>query len=191
MRVGSVLPGFLLGGYTVIEVAGGRTDPALFQKFCRSPNSEGCVDPPEFPDLFERWAELDATNETFRQVVSQSKRSYRDPRVRAVFAIAPALGPAFIPESLRRVTAAVAIVAGTDDSIVPVHSNAQLLAKFVPRARLTLLPGVGHYTFLASCTEHGRRARPQLCAEASAVDREAVHQRTADSAVRFFDKTLR
>jgi predicted dienelactone hydrolase len=183
--------GFSLGGYTAIEIAGGRTDPALFRKFCRSPKAEGCADPPEFPDLFERWAELNATNQAFRHAVSQSGRSYRDPRIRAVFAIAPALGPAFIPDSLRRITTPVAIVAGSDDSIVPVRSNAQLMANLVPRANLTLLPGVGHYTFLAACTEHGRRARPELCTDARAVEREAVHQRTAGIAARFFDKAFR
>jgi hypothetical protein len=75
--------------------------------------------------------------------------------------------------------------------MVPVGPNAQLLAKLTSGASLTLLRGVGHYTFLATCTEHGRRARPELCADAGAVDRETIHQRTADSAARFFDKALR
>jgi predicted dienelactone hydrolase len=188
-RIGAA--GFSLGGHTVIEIAGGRTDPARFQKFCRSRKTDGCVDPPEFPDLFARWAELEATNQAFRDAVSQSGRSYRDARVRAVFAIAPALGPAFIPDSLRRITTPVAIVAGTNDRIVPIGSNAQLLAKLTPRASFTLLAGVGHYTFLATCTDHGRRARSQLCADSSGIDREEIHQLTADRAARFFDKTLK
>ena len=109
-----------------------------------------------------------------------------------MFAIAPALGPAFIPDSLRRLTIPVAIVAETDDQIVPIGSNAQLVAKLIPRASLMLLPdGVGHYTFLTTCTDAGRRAQPQLCADIGGMDRETVHQRTADSAVEFFDKTLR
>lgn len=188
-RIGAA--GFSLGGYTVIELAGGRTDPALFREFCRSSGPGECVDPPEFPNLFARWAELEATNHAFRRAVSQSGRSYRDPRIRSVFAIAPALGPAFIPESLRRITTPVAIIAGSDDRIVPVGSNARLLARFTPHARLTLLRGVGHYTFLATCTDAGRRARPQLCDDVTGVDREAIHQRTADNAARFFASTLR
>jgi predicted dienelactone hydrolase len=116
----------------------------------------------------------------FRNAVSQAGRSYRDARVRSVFAIAPALGPAFIPDSLRRITAPVAIVAGEGDRIVPVDSNARLLARSTPRASLTLLPGVGHYTFLAAFTEDGRRVQPQLCADCSDVDRGAIHRHTAD-----------
>ena len=189
-RIGAV--GFSLGGYTVIEIAGARTDPALFRRFCRSAEAEGCVDPPEFPTLFERWDELEATNQSFQLAVSQSGRSYRDSRIRSVFAIAPALGRAFIPDSLRRLAIPVAIVAGMDDRIVPIGSNAQLLAKLIPRASLTLLSGgVEHYTFLATCMEAGRRMQPALCTDAQGVDRAQIHQRTVDSAVQFFDRTLK
>lgn len=189
-RIGAA--GFSLGGYTVIEIAGARTDPALFRTFCRSAQAEGCVDPPEFPNLFARWADLEATNRAFQQAVSQAGRSYRDSRVRSVFAIAPALGPAFIPDSLRRLAIPVAIVAGIEDRIVPIASNAQRLAKLIPRASLMLLPdGVGHYTFLAICTEAGRRMQPTLCTDASGIDRDRIHQRTIDGAIQFFDETLR
>jgi hypothetical protein len=61
-----------------------------------------------------------------------------------------------------------------------------------PRASLTLWPaGVAHYTFLAACTEAGRRERPQLCADAKGVERDTIHRRTAERAVQFFDKTLK
>ena len=189
-RIGAA--GFSLGGYTMFEIAGARTDPALFQRFCRSAEAEGCVDPPEFPNLFARRAELERTSPAFRNTVGQAGRSYRDARVRAVFAIAPALGQALSPDSLRRIGIAIEIVAGQDDQIVPLRSNAQFLARLTPRAILTLLPGgVGHYTFLATCTENGRRAQPQLCADAADVNREAIHRRTSDLAVRFFDRSLR
>ena len=189
-RIGAA--GFSLGGYTVIEIAGARTNPALFRAFCRSAQAEGCVDPPEFPNLFARWAELEATNQAFQQAVRQAGRSYRDSRVRSVFAIAPALGPAFIPDSLRRLAIPVAIVAGSEDRIVPIGSNAQLLATLIPRASLMLLPdGVGHYTFLAICTDAGRRMQPTLCTDASGIDRDRIHQRTIDRAIQFFDGTLR
>jgi predicted dienelactone hydrolase len=188
-RIGGV--GFSLGRYTVVEIAGGRTDPRLFQDFCRSAAAEGCADPPEFPNLFARWAELETTSSNFRAAVSHAGDSYRDSRVRSVFAIAPALGPAFIPDSLQRISIPVAILAGEDDRIVPAKSNAQRLAGAIPGARLTLLPGgVGHYTFLATCTENGRRTQPQLCTDATGIDRQAVHQQAIESAVQFFDKTL-
>jgi predicted dienelactone hydrolase len=189
-RIGAV--GFSLGGYAVIEIAGGRSDPALFQAFCRSSAAQGCDSPPEFPDLFSRWTALAATNPAFQQATLESGRSYRDPRIRAVFAIAPALGPAFITESLMQITMPVAITAGESDPIVPVGPNARRLAEAIPGARLVLQPGgVGHYTFLAACTDAGRTVQPQLCNDSGGADREAVHRRTAQAAVAFFDETLR
>ena len=189
-RIGAA--GFSLGGYTVIEVAGGRTDPALFRKFCRSAEAEGCIDPPEFPNLFARWDQLETTDPAFRRAAGRAGRSFRDPRVRAVFAIAPALGRTFIADSLRRIAIPVSIVAGADDRIVPITSNARYLARLIPGTSLTLLAGgVGHYTFLAPCTPGGQRTQPQLCTEASGLDRPTIHRRTADHAVQFFDNTLK
>jgi predicted dienelactone hydrolase len=189
-RIGAI--GFSLGGYTMFEIAGGRTDPARLQAFCRSADAEGCADPPEFPNLFARWNELEASSPAFRDAASQAGASYRDARTRAVFSIAPAAGPAFIPESLRQIAVPVAVFAGADDSLVPVRSNAQLLARLTPHASLTLLEGgINHYTFLATCTDAGRRGQPQLCGDAPGVDRDMVHQRTVDSAARVFAASLK
>jgi predicted dienelactone hydrolase len=160
-RIGAI--GYSLGGYTMFEIAGARTDPALLRKFCASSQAEGCDDPPEFPNLFARWSELDATNSQFQAEVKEAGRSHRDNRIRAVFAIAPALGPALISSTVQRIRIPVAIVAGQNDRIVPIASNAQRLARLTPKARLTLLPGAAHYTFLAICTDRGRREQAQLC----------------------------
>jgi len=108
-----------------------------------------------------------------------------------VFAIAPAGGPAFILDSLRHITTPTAIVAGRADSTAPIRSNAQRLGRTIPKARLTLLPAVGHYTFLATCTEAGRAAQPQLCADAPGVDRDVVHEGVATRAAQFFDEALK
>jgi predicted dienelactone hydrolase len=187
-RIGAI--GFSLGGYTMFEIAGARTNPALFQEYCRSAEAEGCVDPPEFPNLFARWAELQKTNPSLQAATRRAGDSYRDARVRAAFAIAPALGPALIPDSVRRVSIPIHILAGDADQIVPVRANAQRLAQLTRGATLTLLPGAAHYTFLATCTDAGRRAQPQLCADAAGVDRDAIHQRTIDLAADFFERNL-
>jgi predicted dienelactone hydrolase len=188
-RIGAI--GFSLGGYTTIVLAGGRTDPARFRKYCESPGAEGCADPPEFPKLFDRWRELESTNSEFRAAVRRAGSSHRDPRIRSVFAIAPAGGPAMIPESLRGITIPVEIVAGEEDHIAPVASNAGLLAAAIPGAQLRVLQKVAHYTFLATCTDTGRQGQPQLCGDVTGLDRESIHQGTLDDAAEFFRRTLR
>ena len=190
-RIGAA--GFSLGGYTMIELAGGRTDIDAFWAFCKSPRADGiCKSPPEFPNLVEQWEQLAKNDADFQQALAHASDSYRDPRVLAVFAIAPALGPAFSSASLEQIAIPVAIVAGAADETVPVASSAKYFAQHIPGATLTLFPGrVGHYVFLPTCSELGRKALALLCTDAPGVDRGAVHAQTAMLAVRFFDGRLK
>jgi predicted dienelactone hydrolase len=188
-RIGAA--GFSLGGYTMIEIAGGVTDPAAFRQFCQSAAADGiCQSPPEFPTLIEDFQRLSKMDAEFQTALSHAGNSYRDPRVRAVFAIAPALGPAFPESGLRTIHIPVQIVAGSADVNVPIASSAQYFAAHIPGAKLRVLPGVGHYTFLDSCTDAGRDRLKLLCADGSGVNRDAVHMRTADLAVEFFGRAL-
>jgi predicted dienelactone hydrolase len=192
-RIGAA--GFSLGGYTMIEIAGGITQPSLFRDFCKSPQADGiCVSPPEFPGLVEKFAQTDELakgDPEMQASLRHASDSYGDPRVRAVFAIAPAIGPAFRPDSLTKINIPVAIVAGAADTNVPIASSAQFFAKNIPHARLTLLPGVGHYAFLAVCADQGKKSRPELCVDAAGVDREAAHAKAVQLALDFFAGSLK
>jgi predicted dienelactone hydrolase len=181
--------GFSLGGYTMIEIAVGITDPAAFMDFCASPKADAlCHSPPEFPTLIEDFKKLTKEKPDFLRHASDS---YRDQRVRGVFAMAPALGPAFRSESLTKISIPVQIVAGEGDINIPVRSGAKYLAATIPAARLVIYPGtVGHYVFLDSCTEQGRKSAPILCSDPAGVDRDAVHSQTVNSALQFFSHVL-
>jgi predicted dienelactone hydrolase len=190
-RIGAA--GYSLGGYTVIATAGGITSIEQFRDFCASPQADRiCVPPPEFPDLLTKAEALAKSDPAYRAARTEAGRSYRDPRVRAIFAMAPALGPAFLPSGLAHIDIPVAIVAGAADEIVPVQSGAQLLAKAIPHAELTILPGsIGHYIFIDNCTATGHSTYPSLCIDARGVDRAAIHRQTARLAEMFFDRSLR
>jgi predicted dienelactone hydrolase len=189
-RIGAA--GFSLGGYTMIEIAGGITDPAAFLQFCASSRADGiCKSPPEFPTLFEDFNRLAKTDAGFQAVLQHAGDSYRDPRVRAVFAMAPALGPAFHPDSLEKIAIPVSIVAGQADTNVPIASSAKYFAAHIPNAHLTIFPGkVAHYVFLDSCTPAGQESRAMLCRDADGVDRDSVHAKTVALALRFFEAAL-
>jgi len=191
-RIGAA--GFSLGGYTMIELAGGTTKRSAFVVFCKSPKADNiCKTPPEFPgDLFNISGDLARTDGEYRDSLNHAGDSYRDPRIRAVFAMAPALGPAFPLAGLAKISIPVEIVAGASDSNVPIESSAKYFAAHIPRAKLTIFPGgVGHYDFLDACTDQGRRIQPLLCDDAPGVDRDAVHERTIAMAIRFFGANLR
>jgi predicted dienelactone hydrolase len=190
-RIGAA--GFSLGGFTVIELAGGIGTVDAYRAFCKSPRADAmCRDQLEFPHL-GTWAIITyLTSPRFRASLADSHSSHRDPRIRAVYAIAPALGPAFAPETLQKISVPVEIVAGAADPIVPVGSSAQYFADHISHARLTFYPGgVGHYTFLGTCTDRGKKTIPQPCSDAPGVDRSAIHEDAARRAVDFFNEQLR
>jgi predicted dienelactone hydrolase len=189
-RIGGA--GFSLGGYTMIELAGGKTSREHYAKACRaSPDQVSCKPPPEFPDLIAKSNALAATDPAYAKALREDGASYRDSRIRAVFTMAPALGPAFAPASLKTIAIPVAIVAGAQDSIVPVDANAKYDAAQIPHAALTIFPGeVDHYVFVDECTEVGRSSLPLLCVDRPAVDRAAIHDEAIELAAKFFSSQL-
>jgi predicted dienelactone hydrolase len=189
-RIGAA--GFSLGGYTVIAIAGGITSLVHFRDFCAEHQADRtCLPPPEFPEILTEVEALAKHDPAYRVARAEAGRSYRDPRVRAVFAMAPALGPAFLPSSLAHIDIPFAIVAGAADEIMPVQSNAQSLAAAIPHAELTILPGsVGHYVFTDNCTAAARTTHAGLCVDAPGVDRTAIHRQTARLAETFFERSL-
>ena len=72
----------------------------------------------------------------------------------------------------RGLTVPTVIIAGTDDAVVPPRIHARPLAAALPRARLLLLPGVGHMPHYAA---------PDRVAEAIAELADGLPKRTAPS----------
>ena len=186
-RIGAA--GFSLGGYTVISVAGGVFSPQAFETFCRSPERDFTCEPqPEFPEAPGLFAELKKTNRVVQESLRHAGDSYRDKRIKRVFAIAPALGGGFTKTGLTGIVIPVHIVIGQADKVTPLATNAQRYSNLIKGAKLTILPGeVGHYTFLAECTTHGK-AVLDLCRDADTVNRTEVHRQVAQLAFEFFEQ---
>ena len=188
-RVGAA--GFSLGGYTVLELGGARTDISAYFDQCKQGADNAVCHVPEMRDLGTPQQVLEAVRKTSGESLARSGDSFRDPRVKAVFAIAPALGFTLTPESLRAMRLPVEMVVGSADPIAPAAENANHVRGYVRGARVTVLPGVGHYTFLATCTAAGIQAMPQRCQDGPGVDRDAVHRQVDGVAVQFFARALR
>ena len=190
-RIGGM--GHSLGGYTMIEIAGGISDLAAFREFHFRRFGGKSDGPSEFPNLFfEQFDELSKTDADFQESVRHAGDSYRDPRVRAVVAIAPANGPMLPAAPLERISIPVEIIAGEADDIAPVASNAKYFAAHIPGAKLTIFPGaVGHSVFLNTCTEESRKSLEWVCGDGPGVDREAIHGRTMEIALSFFAADLK
>ena len=187
-RIGAL--GFSLGGYSVLALAGARVDRSAWQRFCKvNATHPNCRLPPESPfnqgDL-DRLATEDAV---FRASLKRAAGSYADPRIRAVFALAPVLGMALDPDSLRGINVPLVVSVGAhDDQALP--ADVTRLVDKIPKAKLDVLASVAHYTFLAPCTLRGRWLVRPLCGEPGGADRRAVHRRVAQAARRFFEANL-
>ncbi len=189
-RIGAA--GYSAGGYTVVAVAGGISEPVQFQAFCRSALADASCKPPrEISDMRQKSLVRLSSDPDFRQRYARADNSYRDGRVRAVFAMAPGLVPMFTPESLGRISIPVSIVAGEADEVVPAVSNAEALAHAIPQATLTLVPHAGHFVFFDTCTALGRLVIRDACRDLDNVDRDAVHAETIELALDFFTANLR
>src|SRR5690606_2721469 len=80
--------------------------------------------------------------------------------VRAVFAMAPAIVQAIQPASPKAMDVPGWIITGDADDVTPPATKSRVAAVHIPGTPLTLLPGAGHYVFLATCTEAGVVAIP-------------------------------
>jgi predicted dienelactone hydrolase len=182
--------GFSLGGWTGALLAGARTDFTHLDTFCASAQRDSICDPQiEFPlDFSQRAHTLEQP--ALRPLVAREKNDFRDPRIRAAFLIAPALGEAIDAASLARVEIPVAVVAGSADPVAVPATNAEIFAHGIPRAQLVILPRVRHYDFLSECGPEGRRTAADYCADGAGTQRAETHAATINVAIEFFDAAL-
>jgi len=187
-RVGLV--GYSAGGFTALVAAGARPDMPRLAAFCKSSPKDGvCLPQAENPELtFERRMAAAATPE-LAPWVAKSKEDRRIPGVRAVFLMAPAMVQAFEPAELAQLKAPVSVVVGEADAIASAATNSKVIAEANDNARVQVMPLVGHYDFLAECTELGRKVVGTLC-EVKA-DKAGTHRAAIDEARSLFEGALR
>ena len=186
-----VAGGFSLGGYSVLALAGARTNFAEWRDYCeRTPDDTGCTPPPEAEFTLDDLNRLAVEDERTQNSLASSGHSYRDARVKALYAIAPVLRAAFDTNSLENISIPVRLTVGSEDRQAVPKLNAYPLQDSIPQASLRELPQVGHYTFLAPCTMRGKFFVSQLCVDESGIDRAEIHHQVAADALSFFSQTL-
>jgi predicted dienelactone hydrolase len=188
-RVGAA--GYSIGGYAVMELAGAQTDINEFFRECKQDADLAVCHVAEARSMGSPEEMLKEVRKTSGESLARSGDDFSDARIGAVFAIAPAVGFTLTQDSLGAIRLPVEIVVGDFDKIAPPRDNAEILYHDVKGSRLTVLPRVGHYTFLDACTADGAKAFPLYCTDERGVEREAVHAKVAGMAVAFFRRSLR
>jgi predicted dienelactone hydrolase len=184
-RIG--VAGFSAGGFTSLVSAGAKVDMNRFQAFCRAHPADGVCAPQKEFALSRDDARKALASPELAAEAARAGDDHAIPGVRAAFAIAPAIVQALPPESLARIKVPVAIILGDADPVAPPETNGLVAAKAIPHAELKVLPGVGHYDFLSTCTPAGMAAVPICTAK---VPQDQTHQAAIDMALAFFGKTL-
>ncbi|MDH4873641.1 hypothetical protein E8E91_22730 [Pseudomonas sp. BN515] len=171
-RVGVI--GYSAGGESALILAGAQPTPERLHDYCR-----------QWPD------DRDACGRGGKLIVDRDDLSaFADPRVGSVMLMAP-LGLMFDRKGLEPVKVPVLIYSGDDDRILQLEQNAGALVRRLPSPPdFRLLPGAGHFVFMAPCPQALGAVAPHVCQDAEGVDRAAIHEELNDEAVRFFSRTL-
>jgi predicted dienelactone hydrolase len=172
-RLGPVgAAGFSAGGYTVAASAGARIDTRVAEAVVTGVVPLPPI--PEFPDVLKAlWTKV--PEEELRDAVSRAGADLTDPRVRAVFQVAPGAGAFVTRESLLAVRVPVEIRWGGADTINPFDVDTKPYLEHIP-------------------TAGGRSAGPDVRHEdffAPAAAMSAVRDQVAEDAVAFFLRHLR
>lgn len=178
--------GFSAGGFTTLVSAGARVDVNRFMAFCQVHPTDGvCAPQKEFTLTMADAQKTMATPEIAAEV-AHAGDDHTIPGVRAAFAIAPAIVQALPPESLAKMKVPVAIILGDVDPVAPPQTNGLAAARSIAHAELKVLPGVGHYDFLSTCTPAAKDV--PICT--AKVPQDPTHAAAIDMALAFFKRTL-
>jgi predicted dienelactone hydrolase len=166
------------GGFTALWLGGAKVNPDLFVAYQRGWKNNQVV-----PSYLREQMQLDA----------EPAVNVRDDRVKAAFAMAPGdiQGFGMDEAGLRQMTIPAYIIVGAADTATPPKENAEFAAKYIPHAKLDVLPGqVSHEIFDNECDQVGRDNYPDACIDAPGVDRAKLHEYIGNAALKFFDANL-
>ena len=180
--------GFSAGGFTSLVEAGARVDFDRFLRFCDAHPEDGICAPQKEFQFPRSDAEALFAQPAGAAALAHAKDDLSIANVKAAFVMAPGIVQSLDPESLKGMRIPVRILLGDADKVAPPATNGEVAAALIPGAKLTALPHVGHYDFLAECSPAGNAVVPVCPTD---VPRAATHKTAIDEALAFFDATLR
>ncbi|MFF0000808.1 alpha/beta hydrolase family protein [Streptomyces avermitilis] len=140
--------GFSLGGYTAAALAGARVDPQILWAVLTG--TVPLPEIPEFPGALEALRKKYPEDESSRRALDAAAADLSDPRVRAVFQVAPGVGGLVTPASLATVQVPVDIRWGGADMVNPYEVDTRPYLEHIPTASgRSAGPDVRHDDFFA------------------------------------------
>jgi predicted dienelactone hydrolase len=166
--------GFSAGGTTALVVIGGTPDFSRVDALCRTH--------PEF---------VCGLRKPGTTRVPAPDAWTHDPRIGAAVVVAPGYGFTFEPAGLASVHVPVQLWEGSDDTSLPLPTNALAVQRLLPQApEFHLVAGADHFSFLTPCGVAKIALPTMLCVDPHGFDRVAFHRQFNATLVAFFDRTL-
>ena len=185
-RIGAL--GYSIGGYTVLALAGAAMDYDAIIDFSKTEQGIKEFSIPEMPNTIET-----ANSAPLRNYYKQNPTMVKDKRIKAVFAISPAIGGAFRDaKQMSRINIPVFIIGAEGDQITPPATNSAHYHKLIKNSDFYLFKGkAGHYVFIAEGNAELAKQRPVYFADDPSVSRREIHEKTLDLAIKYFGKKLK
>lgn len=189
--------GHSLGGWTVVELAGGRFNAAKVTKNCVAEFS------PIYCKIFEA---LGIGRDASSSAALAADLS--DPRIRAIVTLDLGPGRGLTPESLAAIHVPVMVLGAADDvdgdtatkaDIAATNKDSGYLARYLPPATTTytLIPGSLHFSFMQPCKpgaaeliEKEAPGESIVCRDVTGADRGAIHKQVTGMVTDFLSKAL-
>ena len=185
-RIGAA--GFSIGGYTVLALAGARIDFEAIKNYINTPRGQQEINIPEFPGL----KDIFKTGEV-EESFNKSPKLLKDSRIKAFFAICPAVGQGFVStDQFEDINRPIYITDVENDSITPYKTNALHYHQLIPSSKFLLIKGkAGHYVFLSEAADPVKKQAPIYFTDDPTVDRHQLHVQVGKLAVGFFKQKLK
>jgi predicted dienelactone hydrolase len=171
--------GFSAGGFTTLVSIGGIPDLAKVGPMClQHPGDFAC-------QLLARRSSSGAPP------LPTPSAPAADARIRAAVVVAPALGFTFAPDGLGNVKVPVQLWRAEDDLVLPHPRYAEAVRLALPQTPdHHVVPGAGHFDFLAPCSRALASLAPTICVSAAGFDRVAFHATFHAAVVSFLNRAL-
>ena len=176
--------GFSLGGWTALSMGGLRGDLQAYTRYCVQSGHRHCQD---IARAGVELTQLDA---------STWNRSYRDPRVKAVAAIDPALHQGLNAAHASDMVDQVLLIGlGQGSDRLPdtdFSAPGTTLSDILPGARIEVMAPAFHFSAMPVCQPAGAQLLAEdnddpVCSDPPGTDRPALHERIIRSIGRHFD----
>lgn len=173
--------GFSLGGTTAIWVAGGR-----------STNLKTLIPGKEYAAP-EDYKFADEALPTLNK--EMMGKSWHEPRIKAIFVMAPAWAWLFDEESLKKISIPTYLIAAAEDRVLVTRNNAGLFAKFIPQSIYQEIKGNADHFIFVSALSDAQKGRVDsqlnfLFKDDASIDRRWIQFEVAEEAAAFFHSSL-